>query len=91
MITVPLLNNERFGKFVDVDAPELADMMVVCVWTDSAKRLVPLEILLLHQLYEQEIERILAEHPDAEEIVCIPASSANYVRVWNRRAEAVLA
>jgi hypothetical protein len=75
--TVP----SSFGEQLVVPAPLDADAMIVCTWNGGGLR--PRALLLLHQLYTEAVERILADDPDARDgvVVCVPIRSAEYAVV----------
>jgi hypothetical protein len=56
------------------------DVMVVCV--NEGHGLQPVRLLLPYQLYAETIRDLLKQYPDCDEILCIPAKSKHYVKVW---------
>lgn len=55
------------------------DVVILCVRPFGAHRndLRPLKILLPHQVYKHEIEKIKKEY-NTKDIVCIPSKSSDY-------------
>ncbi len=68
------------GRQAMIDAPDRCNMMIVC--TNNGYGLVPWRLKLLHQLYEADLGEIMKERPDTKSVVCIPASSDDYVTAW---------
>lgn len=56
------------------------DVVILCVRPFGAHRnsLKPLKILLPHQVYKHDIEKIKEEYGTSD-IVCIPAKTSDYV------------
>jgi hypothetical protein len=75
----------HFGKSIRIPMPPDCNVMVVCV--NEGYGLMPLRVSLPHQLYESTVKEILAEHPAARWITCIPARSEDYVDVWESEYE----
>ena len=69
-----------FGMMALLDGPSLNDMIVVLTW-DSPGPLVPVEVMLRHQLYQHHIEQLLDDH---EEIWVMPCNSKHRQKVARR-------
>lgn len=55
------------------------DVVILCIRPFGAHRndLIPLKILLPHQVYKHDIEKIKEEYK-TNDIICIPAKSSDY-------------
>jgi hypothetical protein len=73
------LTETHFGPMLRVPVGE-CDVMVVCV--NEGHGLIPVRLLLPHQLYAENIRDLLKKYPDCNEILCVPAKSKHYVKVW---------
>lgn len=66
-----------FGMYLNLEMPEGTDVVILCYNEGTGLR--PLSLLLPHQMYVKDLERIFKEIPGATEIVAIPAKSSDYI------------
>jgi len=72
-------NKNTFGEVVyEVQKDE--DVVIVCV--NDGKGLKPITLLLPHQIYKEDIEKLKEEYPN-HSVICIPAKSSDYTYIYN--------
>ena len=72
----------NFGRSLNVPVPDDCDVMIVCA--RHSYGLVPICLMLPHQLYRHNLETYKKQYPDADAIVCVPARSAEYAEVFGK-------
>lgn len=83
-LEIPAENHGSFGLALEPKIPKGSDMIVVCGW-NSPGGWVPLRILLPHQLYVEDIKKILKKW---EEVWIIPYRSGREQLVARRMSTA---
>ncbi len=68
-----------FGHMIKLPVPNDCDLIIVC--TNNGGGLVPVRLLLPHQLYREDLKK-LVEQTNAREITIIPARSEEYFDVF---------
>lgn len=72
------LHKNCFGTVVEFKVPDGCNAVVLC--TRSFGSLKPLRILLTHQIYKEDIEKLL-EDRTIREVVAIPIISKEYITI----------
>ncbi len=73
----------QFGKMLDLNhiLPAGQDVVILCRLPRPAGGLIPVRLLLRHQIYESTLAEIRLQYPDTHSFVVIPARSDDYVEV----------
>lgn len=69
---------EHLGDNVEVPMPPCTDMIVLCVDTNSGHK--PRSVLLPHQLYREELKKILKE-PGVNSVTVIPYKNEEKIEI----------
>lgn len=72
------IEETSFGDQLVFDMPAGADVVVIC--TQGQGGLEPISLCLPHQVYVDDVRKVMAKH-DCSEVVVIPARAADYVRI----------
>ena len=70
-----------FGDMLDYDLPEGCNAIILGV---LKHQIVPVEVLLPHQVYRENIEKLMAKH-ETDEFVIIPYRSPDVLSFKNER------
>jgi len=82
---VKLVNDKTFGKFFDFrkDIPEGCDVVIVCV--NDGTGLKPKKLLLPHQVYLRDINKLLKEAGGCyKQVTVVSARSKDYIDLLKR-------
>jgi len=71
------LRRVEYEKAVPADC----DIVIVSV---NLNGLRPVQLLLPHQIYKEDMQKLLEEYPDAHSITVIPARAKDYITIWER-------
>lgn len=73
------LEKSSFGKSFAIDWPEGTSVVIIGTCTGSAG-IIPRSLRLPHQIYAHDLKKMVADY-NAREVVLIPASSNEYVKI----------
>jgi hypothetical protein len=78
LIKTTIVYSNPFGDYCKLEIPANCNVVVLAV--NNGYGLIPVKLLLPHQVYVKVIEDLVKEH-NAKEIVAIPANSENYISI----------
>jgi hypothetical protein len=66
-----------FGDMLELNAPEEFDLALICIDTIAGHQ--PVKLRLSHQIYRDDLKKLLARNSDVRSITIIPIKSTDKI------------